>query len=397
MSEAHRASVAGALKSVLTACSVGRSRVVLIEGAAGCGKSHLLAAVAATAAAQNALVLRAAAPENGHRTPLGFLRQLSGRSGLFTHPGFESAGTAPAADVPQALLARLRRLAAGGPVVLCLDDLQYADAPSLRCLRHVVEHARPAPVLVVAATHPHHCASGETLLGRAPARLPHLRRFTLGPLSCEESAVRAAHPEHTPAELHRLSGGNPFLLHALVDEEAGGPGPDGPFAEAVIACLRRSGPHAPATAQAVAALADAATEPLLARVMHPHPVGPALSALRDCGLLDGLRLCHPRVATAVLASATPHALEALRRRIAQALPAQDLPFVLPAAAASLSAAERGVAALAAQGMTDRQIAVGLYLTVSTVRQHLNEVCRKLALPGRAALSTDPVVAAALAD
>jgi DNA-binding CsgD family transcriptional regulator len=45
--------------------------------------------------------------------------------------------------------------------------------------------------------------------------------------------------------------------------------------------------------------------------------------------------------------------------------------------ADLSDAERRVAALAAQGHTNRQIADRLYVTVSTVEQHLTRVYRKL--------------------
>jgi DNA-binding CsgD family transcriptional regulator len=49
----------------------------------------------------------------------------------------------------------------------------------------------------------------------------------------------------------------------------------------------------------------------------------------------------------------------------------------PEAAVELSDAERRVAALAAQGHTNRQIARKLYISVSTVEQHLTKVYRKL--------------------
>ncbi len=52
---------------------------------------------------------------------------------------------------------------------------------------------------------------------------------------------------------------------------------------------------------------------------------------------------------------------------------------------SLSDAERRVAALAAQGSTNRQIATKLYVTVSTVEQHLTKVYRKLNVTRRADL------------
>ena len=51
-------------------------------------------------------------------------------------------------------------------------------------------------------------------------------------------------------------------------------------------------------------------------------------------------------------------------------------------AAMLSDAERRVAALAAIGYTNREIADKLYITVSTVEQHLTRIYRKLGVVGR---------------
>jgi DNA-binding CsgD family transcriptional regulator len=53
----------------------------------------------------------------------------------------------------------------------------------------------------------------------------------------------------------------------------------------------------------------------------------------------------------------------------------------------LSDAERRVASLAAQGCTNRQIARKLFVTVSTVEQHLTRVYRKLRINSRSDLPT----------
>ncbi|GAA4679013.1 hypothetical protein GCM10023347_36900 [Streptomyces chumphonensis] len=58
------------------------------------------------------------------------------------------------------------------------------------------------------------------------------------------------------------------------------------------------------------------------------------------------------------------------------------------AAALLSASERRVAALAAHGYTNREIASRLYVTVSTVEQHLTRVYRKLDISRRQELPLD---------
>lgn len=55
---------------------------------------------------------------------------------------------------------------------------------------------------------------------------------------------------------------------------------------------------------------------------------------------------------------------------------------------TLSEAELRVAELAAHGRTNRQISETLYITVSTVEQHLTRVYRKLGVPGRSALASE---------
>ncbi|MFF3469211.1 AAA family ATPase [Streptomyces sp. NPDC002619] len=317
MTEASRASVAGALETVLATCAVGRSRVVLIEGAAGCGKSHLLDAVAERAADAGALVLTAVATEAERRVPLGVLRQLVAGAPVSALPHSSAEGA-------RTFCAQLCRLALDGPVVLCLDDVQHADTQSLHHLRHLVRHARPAPVLMVATVSAY--ADGPESPFPAPEleRQPHVRQIRLGLLSPQETAAAAApRPGRTPAELHRISGGNPLLLRALLAEDAAAspppaPAPGGPFAEAALACLHRSGPAAPAAARAVAILADRATEPLVERMLE-RPGADGLAALRACGLLDGLVFRHPAVPVAVLADASPRARAALHRRAALVL------------------------------------------------------------------------------
>lgn len=54
----------------------------------------------------------------------------------------------------------------------------------------------------------------------------------------------------------------------------------------------------------------------------------------------------------------------------------------------LSSSEQRVATLAAQGLTNREISAKLYLTVSTVEQHLTKVYRKLHISGRGDLPMD---------
>jgi DNA-binding CsgD family transcriptional regulator len=56
-------------------------------------------------------------------------------------------------------------------------------------------------------------------------------------------------------------------------------------------------------------------------------------------------------------------------------------------AAGLSEAEHRVAALAAAGFSNRRIASRLFITVSTVEQHLTRIYRKLGVTRRGELAT----------
>jgi DNA-binding NarL/FixJ family response regulator len=85
--------------------------------------------------------------------------------------------------------------------------------------------------------------------------------------------------------------------------------------------------------------------------------------------------------------------DALRERIMPghteepAVPAEQ-PTTRPDLLGTLSDSERRVAVLAVHGHTNREIALKLYITVSTVEQHLTRVYRKLGIAGRQQLPMD---------
>ncbi len=133
------------------------------------------------------------------------------------------------------IAALLRTAAADLPLVILLDDLQWADEPSLDLLRHLVRVAPPAPILLIVTccdTDLHHSPLGETL---ADLRRDDLySRILLLGLSEEDldEFVAARLGRSAPSEfVHAVfveTDGNPFLagevLVDLVDTNATGDG-----------------------------------------------------------------------------------------------------------------------------------------------------------------------------
>lgn len=230
--------------------------VVVVAGEAGLGKTTLVADVAGTAYDAGACVLFGHADE-GLSTPYGLFAEALGH--LVTHASdddvraYVAEGGADLARIVPALSRRLpdvaapissdaeteryllfaavvglvRHAAATRPLVLVLDDLQWADTASLQLLRYVLAED-PVPGLFVLGTyrdtevgagHP----LGETLA--ALWRMDRVARIELRGLDdravvdlveataggeLDDAGVGLAHA------LHRETDGNPFFVEELI-------------------------------------------------------------------------------------------------------------------------------------------------------------------------------------
>ncbi|MFC8069818.1 AAA family ATPase [Streptomyces sp. NPDC057293] len=309
-----RTAAIGTLDEVLAECFAGVSRTVLIEGPAGCGKSVLVDTVVERAAAAGATVLCAVASPAEQDVPLGVIRQLVHGDPSLALP--EDALAAP--GVPsrvqdtQSFCAALREAGRAAPVVLCVDDVRFADDASLAHLQYLARHARSARVLVVVTASPHGEAEDSAFTTEL-MRQPTFRRIRLGRLT-EAEVAEAARPRGLSAAapwLHRVSAGNPLLVRALLEEAETGtadadgrfvPEPGGPFAQSVAACLHRAGPTVTAVARGAALLAGLSTAERIQRLLSlgAPAVQRALVCLHSAGLLDGTRFRHAAVRDAVL-------------------------------------------------------------------------------------------------
>lgn len=459
--------LAGLRRSYRTCREQGGGHVALLSGPVGSGKTEMLEVFGEWTAAMGGRVLRAAGSRAERDLPLGVIWQLLHSAPLDTETldrtdrlietAFDRLTRAGAVEelppgddlwarVLHAVFTSLTGLGDTAPVTVAVDDLHHADAASLHCLLYVIRRFRRAPVMIVLAEtttlRPAHPLLRAELFSQ-----PSFRRYTL-PLLTADAVARlvlrdadgrdGTTARDTVAGLLGVTGGNPLLVRALLDEKAGGRGGDstyGPvpgdaFDQALLRCLYRHEPVVRQVARALAVLDRRATAELIGRLLGVPPdfTAPALRLLRGAGLMEAGRLRHPRILDLVISDMPTEERRRLHRlavetlhergaeageiarhhraaawtdtpRAASAAPpgAADEPVTHgrsgPApeptrhtgdqrAAADgdedvLSEAERRVAELAARGHTNRQISRKLFITVSTVEQHLTRVYRKL--------------------
>lgn len=311
---------------------------LLIEGAAGIGKTALLDAAADLAAAHGLAVLRARAAELERELPFGIVRQLlepslaaaseqrrrlllGGAAQLARAPlGLENDAASPSAAL-HGLYWLCANLADERPLLLAVDDLQWADEPSLRFLAYLARRAAEHPLLI--------CATVRALPAREQGPLLAGFATTCGtvagvrPLSAAgvEQVVRATVSDSAEREFcracARATGGNPFLLNAaLATLSADGVAPvaaaasrverlrSASLSRALLGRLARLGADADRLARAVAVLGADAPLRRLAQLagLELATAAAALDGLRREGLIapaGPIEFVHPLVRTTV--------------------------------------------------------------------------------------------------
>jgi class 3 adenylate cyclase/tetratricopeptide (TPR) repeat protein len=184
----ERAVLSDALKNVV---SEGRHRLVLIGGEPGMGKTSLATDFARAAHRDDAIVLFGRADEElaapygpwaealthlANCAPDSLLASLTPHAGSLVRivPALATrlgrSDDPPTADPEAAryllfgaVTAALAVASQLAPVVLILDDLQWADAPSLQLLRHVVETTETLRMLVIGTFRESHLPAGHPL------------------------------------------------------------------------------------------------------------------------------------------------------------------------------------------------------------------------------------------
>ena len=218
----------------------GRGRVALVLGGAGLGKSALLGHAAVLAENAGLRVLQARAGEIEREIPFGvaqamfevWSRGLSDdeRTQIFTGPAAHTrallglTGEGIGGGDPLAVIHGLYWLAANlserRPLLLLIDDLQWADAETARWLVYLCARIHSLPLVVITAARSGEVA-GEELVS-AIAGSPGLTVVSLAPLgpgAVAELVRTQLHPaagERFIEACHAASGGNPFFVRELL-------------------------------------------------------------------------------------------------------------------------------------------------------------------------------------
>jgi tetratricopeptide (TPR) repeat protein len=116
----------------------------------------------------------------------------------------------------------LRRASTRTPLLLVLDDLQWADAASMQLLRFLTADIRDQAVMLLGtyrdveinAAHPHAPVLGELTAKALPITVPGLTLSEVSELAAH--ARGALHDRETARALHVRTGGNPLFVRELL-------------------------------------------------------------------------------------------------------------------------------------------------------------------------------------
>ncbi|KAA6212974.1 ATP-binding protein [Streptomyces albofaciens JCM 4342] len=341
------------LEGMLDACAAGRGGAVLVSGAVGAGKTALLRAFRERVAPTGAVWLQATATAADRDVPLRVVEQLlrtaspSGADGeaavwplpsplTVGAPVRGADGAVPAevvADVFPRMCGILFARARKRPLVVCVDDVQLADVHSMECLLYVVRRLDVSRILVVlgesSGSEWDDSRTRRELLRRPVCRFLHVGALPRDGIAAMLADGRKGRRSAPPvSEFHRLSGGSPLLVRALLDDyadadRAGNAGlvPGEAYERAVALCLNRSDRLTRSTAWVLAVLGPRAGRAEPAELLGaPRAAGErSLRALHDMGLLAGGRFRHEAGRTAVLRRVEPPRSPRLEARVARVL------------------------------------------------------------------------------
>ena len=310
------------LAAAFKAAERGHGRLLLVEGAAGSGKSALAAAAIERGTGIGLRTLRARGGEFEREFAFGAIRQLfepvvasagpiererllGGAAGAAEW--VLTASTDEVADRSAAGFAALRaiywlasNLAEVAPLLLVVDDAHWLDVSSLRALSFLARRIADLPIALLVTLREDEPGAPIELVDELKAE-PTALRIVLGPLSPESTAaivrdrLPAADSEVSVA-FHAATAGDPLYLHELLrtvgaDGLIAGVEPSVAVRQAsslslgdrVVRRIVKVAPGAPSLTSAMAALGDGGRLSIAAQLagMDPSQAG---TSPRDSGV-----------------------------------------------------------------------------------------------------------------
>jgi DNA-binding CsgD family transcriptional regulator len=263
----------------LTAAAAGRGGMVVIEGLPGLGKTALPRTARRPAEERGFQVARSRGHPVETDMSYGIARQLFERMSRSIEPTvltgvaelaasvFVPTGEVEASPFPtmHGLYWLVTNLAERQPLLVAVDDAQWADAASIRWLSYLAGRLEDLPVLVIVARWPQTSGPPTPDLDALtsdrsadPLRITELTLDGVGAVATE--LLGHAVDPTVQRSLHTRTGGNPFLVHEFVVTGCEGTDPAVPtgivrFASSRVAALSS---QSRALANAVAVLGDGA-------------------------------------------------------------------------------------------------------------------------------------------
>ncbi len=233
------------LHGALAEAAAGHGSIAVVVGEPGIGKSRLAEAAVERARADGFATVWARCPESRSTPPFWTLtqisQQLSDQLPTWTVDGVElpapagpsDAGTGTGPDTTstartgfelyRASLTQV--LAVDHPILVVVDDLQWADPDSLRLLEHIAADLGTTRLLLVVTMRPLDAEASDALVDCLAeiARLPASRYLEVSGLRAEEVVdwltargdVRA--PDEVAAVVHERTAGNPLFVKELTE------------------------------------------------------------------------------------------------------------------------------------------------------------------------------------
>lgn len=337
-----------------------QTRILLLSGAAGIGKTRLLEVPLALARASGAFILHAAAFETQAIRPFAlWIDALRARDPALHDQIFADTDVANRDRLFARLSDLVAREAAERPVVLSFDDVQWCDESSAAALHYVARSNRGRRFLVLLA------ARDSELRDNAPAQqaLRGLRRegvlqeIDVGPLP-GDALVRLIDERAPGADSRRLSvacGGNPLLAIELARAEMSGSAA-GSLDELIRERLARFGVMGADVLRWAAVLNARIDIGNLVKVsgLEAADVGLAIERAERDAMLHatdrGVGFAHALIARAVYNDISPLRRQVMHRRIAELLRKDSAQELARAADLAHHASLSGDAALATRAM-----------------------------------------------